>query len=73
MQNRGAIGISSEKHRAIVDRRVSVAPMMDGTDEDFELIETNTCDIRNTHVAALSQLVGVLLKRYAGVYRKILE
>lgn len=32
MENTGKIGISSEKLRASMDRRVSVAPMMDWTD-----------------------------------------
>src|SRR5260370_39911495 len=32
MENTGKIGISSEKHRVLIDRRLSVAPMMDWTD-----------------------------------------
>ena len=32
MENTGKTGISSEKPRVLIDRRVSVAPMMDCTD-----------------------------------------
>ena len=32
MQNNGKIGIPSEKPRRLIDRRLSVAPMMDWTD-----------------------------------------
>src|SRR5882672_6746932 len=32
MENTAKIGISSEKHRVLIDRRLSVAPMMDWTD-----------------------------------------
>jgi tRNA-dihydrouridine synthase A len=32
MENAGKIGISSEKHRVLIDRRLSVAPMMEWTD-----------------------------------------
>jgi hypothetical protein len=30
MENTGKIGIAVEKHRVLIDRRLSVAPMMDG-------------------------------------------
>jgi hypothetical protein len=33
MENTAKIGISSEKPRVLIDRRLSVAPMMDWTDE----------------------------------------
>jgi hypothetical protein len=32
MENTGKIGISSEKHRVLIDRRLSVAPVMDWID-----------------------------------------
>ncbi len=33
MENTGKIGIASEKPRVLIDRRLSVAPMMDWTDK----------------------------------------
>jgi len=33
MQSTGKIGISTEKNAQTIDRRISVAPMMDWTDE----------------------------------------
>jgi hypothetical protein len=33
MENPGKIGLSPEKPKGLLDRRLSVAPMMDWTDE----------------------------------------